>query len=63
MWYQHTIVLHAKPRGFHLVTDEIIEKLPQLASVEVGILHLLLQHLSYDYQPWGVLPQSVHPYL
>jgi thiamine phosphate synthase YjbQ (UPF0047 family) len=46
MWYQHTIVLHAKPRGFHLVTDEIIEKLPQLASVNVGILHLLLQHTS-----------------
>ena len=46
MWYQLTIVLHAQPRGFHRVTDEMIEKLRQLASVEVGILHLRLQHTS-----------------
>jgi thiamine phosphate synthase YjbQ (UPF0047 family) len=24
MWYQQTLTLSAKPRGFHLVTDEVI---------------------------------------
>ncbi|MBW7981838.1 secondary thiamine-phosphate synthase enzyme YjbQ [Enterobacillus tribolii] len=46
MWFQQTLVLSAKPRGFHLITGEIIEKLPQLVSVRVGLLHLLLQHTS-----------------
>lgn len=46
MWFQQTLVLSAKPRGFHLITDEIVDNLPQLASVRVGVLHLLLQHTS-----------------
>ncbi|WP_428944938.1 secondary thiamine-phosphate synthase enzyme YjbQ [Pantoea sp. FN060301] len=46
MWYQQTITLSAKPRGFHLVTDEILEELRRLSDVQVGQLHLLLQHTS-----------------
>ncbi|MBE8388280.1 YjbQ family protein, partial [Leptospira interrogans serovar Pomona] len=26
MWYQRTITLSEKPRGFHLITDEITDK-------------------------------------
>ncbi|AUX71370.1 secondary thiamine-phosphate synthase enzyme YjbQ [Erwinia pyrifoliae] len=46
MWYQQTLTLVAKPRGFHLVTDEIVGELRRLADVQTGLLHLLLQHTS-----------------
>ncbi|EKK4082174.1 secondary thiamine-phosphate synthase enzyme YjbQ [Cronobacter dublinensis] len=46
MWFQQTLTLQARPRGFHLITDEIISQLPALAQVQTGLLHLLLQHTS-----------------
>src|SRR5690606_5614478 len=46
MWKQIDITLRARPRGFHLVTDEILAALPDLAGFEVGLLHLFLQHTS-----------------
>ncbi len=46
MWLQRTIRLHARPRGFHLVTDEVLEILPELQEISVGLLHLLIQHTS-----------------
>ncbi|MEN4929950.1 secondary thiamine-phosphate synthase enzyme YjbQ [Erwinia billingiae] len=46
MWYQQTITLSAKSRGFHLVTEEIVDELRRLSDVQVGLLHLLLQHTS-----------------
>lgn len=46
MWLQRTIRFSARPRGFHLVTAEVEEALPELAQVEVGLLHLLIQHTS-----------------
>lgn len=46
MWYQHTLTLKARPRGFHLVTDEITGLLPQLHELRIGLVHLLLQHTS-----------------
>jgi secondary thiamine-phosphate synthase enzyme len=46
MWVQRAIDLDARPRGFHLVTREILGALPELGEVEVGLLHLLIQHTS-----------------
>lgn len=46
MWYQQTLILSAKPRGFHLVTDELLGQIRELANIEIGLLHLLLQHTS-----------------
>ncbi|MBP2169333.1 secondary thiamine-phosphate synthase enzyme [Erwinia toletana] len=46
MWYQQTLTLGEKSRGFHLVTDEIVDELRRLKDVQVGLLHLLLQHTS-----------------
>lgn len=46
MWYQQTLTLSAKPRGFHLVTDEVIGQIRDLSRVKTGLLHLLLQHTS-----------------
>jgi len=46
MWVRRTIELAARPRGFHLVTREVVEALPELDEVEVGLLHLLIRHTS-----------------
>ncbi|HBC57519.1 MAG TPA: hypothetical protein DCZ03_10180 [Gammaproteobacteria bacterium] len=46
MWLQHKIELRPRTRGFHLVTQEIEEKLPDLKKFRVGLVHLLLQHTS-----------------
>ena len=46
MWAQRQITLDPRPRGFHLVTREVLDALPELASLEVGLLHLLILHTS-----------------
>lgn len=44
MVQQVEFTLSPKPRGFHLVTDEIMSRLPALPRV--GLLHLLVKHTS-----------------
>ena len=46
MWLQKTIRLRARPRGVHLVTDEVLEQLPELARLKTGLLHIFIQHTS-----------------
>ena len=46
MWVQRDIRLPARPRGFHLVTREVVSALPELEQIDVGLLHLLIQHTS-----------------
>jgi len=46
MWYQTRIQLRPRARGFHLITDDVEQALPELRQVKVGLLHLLLQHTS-----------------
>jgi secondary thiamine-phosphate synthase enzyme len=46
MWHQTTIRLQSRPRGFHLVTTEVLAALPELGGLRVGLLHLFLQHTS-----------------
>ncbi|OAI28324.1 MULTISPECIES: secondary thiamine-phosphate synthase enzyme YjbQ [Methylomonas] len=46
MWFQKRLQLAAKPRGFHLVNREIVSQLSEIRELEVGLLHLFLQHTS-----------------
>jgi secondary thiamine-phosphate synthase enzyme len=46
MWAQREITLEQRPRGFHLVTSEIVQALPELRDVQTGLLHLLILHTS-----------------
>lgn len=46
MWIQKEIELPAKRRGFHLVTSEVIQQLPEIKTFSVGLLHLFIQHTS-----------------
>lgn len=46
MWIQNSLQLAAKPRGFHLVSREIISQLPELNRLKIGLAHIFLQHTS-----------------
>ena len=46
MWAQKSIQLSARKRGFHLITDEIEQQIPEIADFSVGILQLFIQHTS-----------------
>jgi secondary thiamine-phosphate synthase enzyme len=46
MWVQKTLTLPAKSRGFHLVTRHVLDAVPEIASVNAGLLHVFLQHTS-----------------
>lgn len=46
MWLQNEVRLNAKPRGFHLITHEIVQQCPQLNQIEVGMLNLFIKHTS-----------------
>ncbi len=46
MWIQSALQLTAKPRGFHLVSREIISQLPELKRFKIGLAHIFLQHTS-----------------
>ncbi|WKE66243.1 secondary thiamine-phosphate synthase enzyme YjbQ [Gallaecimonas kandeliae] len=46
MWQQSTLTLAPRPRGFHLITDEVLAALPQLKAVQTGLLHVFIQHTS-----------------
>jgi secondary thiamine-phosphate synthase enzyme len=46
MWHQRQIRLRPLPRGFHLVTREVVEALPELGEFRVGLAHLHLLHTS-----------------
>ncbi len=46
LWQQRTIQLPPMPRGFHLITSQIVEALPELSVYRTGILHVFIQHTS-----------------
>jgi len=46
IWTQHQIRLPSFPRGFHLVTREVEEGVPELSRVSVGVAHVFIRHTS-----------------
>jgi secondary thiamine-phosphate synthase enzyme len=46
VWLQRTFALRPRPRGIHLVTREVVEAVPEMAAIEVGLAHLILLHTS-----------------
>jgi secondary thiamine-phosphate synthase enzyme len=45
-WFQHTLALPPLRRGFHLITSEVVEAMPELRDVRTGLLHVFIQHTS-----------------
>ena len=46
MWIQKKISLTPSPRGFHIITDNILENIPELKDFKAGILQLFIKHTS-----------------
>jgi secondary thiamine-phosphate synthase enzyme len=46
VWIQRELTLEARPRGFHLVTREVLAGVPELGEIRTGLANLLLQHTS-----------------
>ncbi len=44
--FQRDFSLEARPRGFHLVTREVEEALPELGELKIGLVHLMIRHTS-----------------
>jgi secondary thiamine-phosphate synthase enzyme len=45
-WFQREITLQARPRGVHLVTSEVVDALPELRELQIGLAHLFIRHTS-----------------
>lgn len=45
-WFQREISLAAKPRGFHLITQEIVTQVEEIGQIGVGLAHIFIKHTS-----------------
>ncbi|CAG0891868.1 unnamed protein product [Darwinula stevensoni] len=45
-WFQRKIHLRPQHRGIHLVTEEILRQLPELAMFSMGLMHIQILHTS-----------------
>jgi secondary thiamine-phosphate synthase enzyme len=46
VWIQEQISLKPRPRGFHLVTDEVTAGVPGLSRIRLGMAHVFMRHTS-----------------
>ncbi len=46
MWVQKEITINPKPRGFHLITDEVLVALPEIQNIEIGTMQVFIKHTS-----------------
>ena len=45
-WLQKEIHLSRKPRGFHLITHDILENFPEINKIMIGVLNIFIKHTS-----------------
>ncbi|MET7030586.1 secondary thiamine-phosphate synthase enzyme YjbQ [Sediminicola luteus] len=45
-FYQSEISLPPFKRGFHIITDHIVKALPELKSIDLGMLQVFIKHTS-----------------
>ena len=46
IWVQRELRLEPRPRGFHLVTDEVVDAVPELERIGVGMANVFVRHTS-----------------
>jgi secondary thiamine-phosphate synthase enzyme len=44
--YQQTIELRERSRGFHLITAEVVQALPDIGRLRTGMCQVFIQHTS-----------------
>ena len=45
-WIQKEILITSKPRGFHLITQDLLENFTEINQISKGILHIFIKHTS-----------------
>lgn len=45
-WLQKHLTLPAFSRGCHLVTDDILDGVPEVRSFQMGLMHVFIRHTS-----------------
>ena len=46
MWIQKNITIEKKQKGFHLITDQLIDQIPEINKLNIGLLHVFILHTS-----------------
>ena len=46
IWFQQAVVLRARSRGVHLVTQEVFQGIDEIDEIERGLVHVFIQHTS-----------------
>jgi len=46
MWIQKEISLNPRPRGFHLITNEILQNLQEIGDISIGTMEIFIKHTS-----------------
>lgn len=46
MWFQKNMSLKARSRGFHLITDEVLNQIPEIRQIEIGMMNVFIKHTS-----------------
>ena len=46
MWIQRKITIDKKQKGFHLITDQVLNEIPEINKIHIGLLHLFILHTS-----------------
>jgi secondary thiamine-phosphate synthase enzyme len=44
--FQQILYLRERPRGFHLITQEVVRVLPQISQLRAGMCQVFIQHTS-----------------
>jgi secondary thiamine-phosphate synthase enzyme len=44
--YQESLQLRERRRGFHLITSEVLQAIPQLRELKTGMCQVFIQHTS-----------------
>ena len=46
MWIQKEISLDPRPRGFHLITDEVLNAVSEIQNIVIGTMQVFIKHTS-----------------
>ena len=45
-WFQHTLKLRPRSRGFHLITEQVVTAIEELREFDIALLHVFIRHTS-----------------
>ena len=46
LWFQKEIQLKSYSRGFHLITNDVLEAVTEIKEIKIGILQVFIKHTS-----------------